>query len=106
MDALLYSLQRERAAGDIVELAFDASGLPVLQKGWVRDYCLTTIGWVKDADMNQAVRETVGPLPFHGMSRYPYPNTESHPHPDFVKEWFTRPSRPLDNEKALLGTSR
>ena len=94
------------AAGDVVELAFDASRLPPLEKGWVRDYCLTTIGWVKDADMNQAVRETVGPLPFHGMSRYPYPNTESHPHPDFVKEWFTRPSRPLDNEKALLGTSR
>ncbi|MCZ6786346.1 MAG: hypothetical protein O7E54_04185, partial [Planctomycetota bacterium] len=60
----------------------------------------------RDRDPNSIEALYVEPLPFHGMSRYPYPNTESHPHPDFVKEWFTRPSRPLDNEKALLGTSR
>ena len=46
--------------------------LPALPKGWVRDYCFTTEGWVKDADMNQAVRERVGPLPYRGIGGYPY----------------------------------
>jgi len=83
------------ASGDRIELAFDASGLPPLPEGWVRDFCITTEGWVKDADMNQAVRESVEPLPFHGMSGYPYAPPEAHPHPEFVREWFTRESRRL-----------
>jgi hypothetical protein len=83
------------ACGDVIELAFDASALPALPAGWVRDWCLTTEGWVKDADMNQAVRETVTPLPFHGMSRYPYDEAEErHPHPEFVEK-LTRPTRKL-----------
>jgi len=91
------------AAGDVVELSFDASALPPLPEGWVRDYCFTTEGWVKDADMNQAVRETVTPLPFHAMSKYPYDETkESHPHPDFVERWFTRPARKLVDPEALF----
>jgi tetratricopeptide (TPR) repeat protein len=91
------------ATGDVVELAFDASGLPPLPEGWVRDYCFTTEGWVKDADMNQAARESVGPLPFHAMSQYPYDEArEQHPHPEFVQEWFTRPSRALVNAETLL----
>lgn len=90
------------ASGDVVELAFDATGLPLLPEGWVRDYCFTTEGWVKDADMNQAIRETVTPLPFHGMSGYPYDESkESHPHPDFVAEWLTRPTRRLVDPEAL-----
>jgi hypothetical protein len=84
------------ASGDVIELSFDATKLPPLPEGWVRDYCFTTEGWVKDADMNQAIRETVGPLPFHAMSHYPYDETkESYPHPDFVSEWLTRPTRRL-----------
>lgn len=89
------------ASGDVVELAFDAADLPPLPEGWVRDWCFTTEGWVKDADLNQAVRERVGPLPFHGMSAYPYDETkERHPHPDFV-ERLTRPSRKLVDPTAL-----
>ncbi|MEE8105867.1 MAG: FG-GAP-like repeat-containing protein [Planctomycetota bacterium] len=94
------------AAGDVVELTFDAGALPPLKDGWVRDWCVTTRGWVKDADMNQAVRETVGPLPFHGMSAYPYPDAEKHPHEEFQSKWFTRPAREVDNEKVLIETAR
>jgi len=94
------------AAGDVVELTFDAGALPPLPEGWVRDWCVTTRGWVKDADMNQAVRETVGPLPFHGMSAYPYPDTEKYPHAEFQAKWFTRPAREVDNEKVLLDAAR
>jgi len=90
------------ASGDRIRLTFDASGLPPLPEGWVRDWCLTTEGWVKDADMNQAVRESVEPLPFHGMSKYPYDVTkEAHPHPDWAREWLTRPARKLVNPEAL-----
>jgi hypothetical protein len=56
--------------------------------------------------MNQAVREDVAPLPFHAMSGYPYPETETHPHPDFIEEWFTRPGRRLVNPDALFAESR
>ncbi len=89
-------------SGDSVELVFDASGLPELPDGWVRDFCFTTEGWVKDQDMNQAVRQSIEPLPFHGMSAYPYPSAEKHPDPDFVREWLTRPARILVDLEALL----
>lgn len=84
------------AAGDVVELAYDATALPPLPDGWVRDFCFTTYGWVKDADMNQAIRESVGPLPYRAMPRYPYdPRKNPFPHPDFFGKWFTRPARHL-----------
>jgi hypothetical protein len=90
------------APGDVIDLSFDATALPPLPEGWVRDYCFTTEGWVKDADMNQAIRETVTPLPFHAMSGYPYDETkESHPHKDFVAEWLTRPTQRLVDPKAV-----
>ncbi|HEX5136078.1 MAG TPA: VCBS repeat-containing protein [Planctomycetota bacterium] len=90
------------ASGDVIELSFDSTELPILPQGWVRDFCFTTEGWVKDADMNQAVRETVRPLPFHGMSGYPYDETkEHHPQPDFLAEWLTRPTRRLVDPEAL-----
>jgi hypothetical protein len=46
--------------------------LPELPRGWVRDFIFYANGWVKDGDLNTALSQTVGPLPFHGMSGYPY----------------------------------
>jgi len=92
-------------SGDELRLRFDASGLPVMRAGYVRDYLLKVDGWAKDRDPNTAFSSTVEPLPFHAMSRYPYPNTERFPedaaHQRFLKQYITRPAlrliRPLEN---------
>ena len=47
--------------------------------GWTRDFLLKVDGWAKDRDPNTAFSTTVEPLPFHAMSRYPYPAGEHYP---------------------------
>ncbi len=51
-------------------------------------------GWVKDGDLNTAHGQTVKPLPFHGMSSYPYGENESYPsdkeHRDYLEKYNTR----------------
>jgi Tfp pilus assembly protein PilF len=64
------------AAGDEVTLEFDATTLPQLPDGWVRDFVIHTDGWLKDGDLNSATGKTVGPLPFSEMSTFPYPRAE------------------------------
>ena len=66
-------------AGDEMTVEFDAAQLPPLQEGWVRDFVLFSDGWVKDGDINTLFSQTVEPLPFHGMSGYPYPEGENYP---------------------------
>ncbi len=66
-------------AGDEMTVEFDADKLPPLQDGWVRGFILYSDGWDKDGDINTLHSQTVGPLPFHGMSAYPYPEGESYP---------------------------
>jgi hypothetical protein len=60
-------------AGDELTVRYDASALPPLPAGWRRDWILYTDGWVKDADVNTAGSQTVGPLPFHAQRAYPDP---------------------------------
>ena len=36
-------------------------------------------GWAKDRDANTAFSQSTDPLPFHGMSSYPYPAGEHYP---------------------------
>ncbi len=66
-------------AGDETTIEFDASLLQELPRGWSRDYLIYSTGWVKDGDMNTAEGNRVGPLPFHGMTAYPYPDGQSYP---------------------------
>lgn len=81
-------------AGDEVTVEFDASAAPELPEGWSRDFLLYTVGWIKDADLNTATGQTVGPLPFHGMSEYPYGPEERYPddslHRRYLEEYNTR----------------
>ena len=83
-------------SGDEVRLTFDAAALPPLKPGWRRDFLLLVDGWAKDADANTAFSQTVEPLPFHGMSRYPYPPGEHFPndpvHTLYREMYNTRPA--------------
>ncbi len=84
-------------AGDALTLRFDARALPPLQPGQRRDYLLYLDGWAKDRDPNTLEALAVEPLPFHGMSAYPYPPSESFPdtpeHRAWRQEWNTRPAK-------------
>ncbi len=85
--------------GEAIELVFPAGGVPALPAGWRRDYLLFLDGWAKDRDHNTLEAETVEPLPFHGMSGYPYGPDEGFPdeetHRRWREEWQTREARPL-----------
>jgi Flp pilus assembly protein TadD len=65
--------------GDEIALAFDARRLPELPDGWKRSFLLFSDGFSKEMDIHSATPDAIGPLPFHGMSRYPYTAPESYP---------------------------
>lgn len=83
-------------SGDEIRLSFDAAALPPLPRGFARDFLLEVDGWAKDADANTAYGQSVEPLPFHGMSRYPYPDGESYPsdpeHDRYRRTYNVRPA--------------
>ncbi|HEV7503173.1 MAG TPA: hypothetical protein VGQ33_24310, partial [Vicinamibacteria bacterium] len=65
--------------GDEIALSFDATALPPLPAGWRRTYLLHGDGFSKEMDLHSATPDALGPLPFHGMSRYPYAAPEAYP---------------------------
>jgi len=86
-------------SGDEVGLEFRAASLAAPPPGWSRDFLLKVDGWAKDRDPNTAFSGSVGPLPFHRMSRYPYPTNEQYPrdaaHDSYQRTWNTRNAEPL-----------
>jgi len=77
-------------SGDELRLKFDSRALPPLPPGWKRDFLFLVDGWSKDADANTAFAASVEPLPFHGMSRYPYPEREQFPDDEAHRAWRAR----------------
>ncbi len=65
--------------GEEIDAEFSAAELPALPRGWTRDYFFYANGFVKDMDYWEEAPFTVGPMPFHAMSRYPYPASEHFP---------------------------
>jgi len=65
--------------GDEISLSFDARRLPPLPAGWTRTFLLYSDGFSKEMDINSASPDQVLPLPFHGMTRYPYTAPEVYP---------------------------
>jgi hypothetical protein len=101
-------------SGDELRLLYPAEKLPPLPTGWSRDFVLLVDGWAKDQDANTAYGQSVEPLPFHGMSQYPYPATEHFPndaeHRVWREEYNTRPAlrlvRPLQETlRQLVGST-
>lgn len=89
-------------SGDEVEALFNVDDLPPLPVGWVRDYLVYVDGFGKDMDVNSARPDYVGPLPFHGMSAYPYLPSERYPsdaeHDEYLRSWNTRnQEHPISN---------
>lgn len=80
--------------GDELTLDVDAAAFPKLADGWERSFLFYANGFGKDMDFHSAHSQTVEPLPFHGMSRYPYGDDEAYPttpeHVDYVLNWNTR----------------
>ena len=81
-------------SGEEIAAEFDASRLPALQAGWKRDYFFYANGYVKDMDWWDASPFTVAQLPFHRMSKYPYPANEKFPDDagalEYQLNWNTR----------------
>jgi hypothetical protein len=79
--------------GEEIALAFNAPELASIPDGWTRDFFFYAFGWIKDGDPNTVHSTTVGPLPYIGMSGYPYPPAEQ-PRADEIArdltEWLTR----------------
>ncbi len=70
----------------------------------MRTWFLCFDGWAKDGDPNTTWAEQVEPLPFHGMSGYPYGPDEKYPddevHQAYLREWNTRPAVRLTRDFA------
>ncbi|HEY0547362.1 MAG TPA: FG-GAP-like repeat-containing protein [Pyrinomonadaceae bacterium] len=65
--------------GDEISLSFDATSLPPLPDGWTRTFLLYADGFSKEMDINSASPDQLWPLPFHGMTKYPYQAPEHYP---------------------------
>jgi hypothetical protein len=59
-------------SGDELVLDFDATGLPAPPEGMERDWLLYLNGFVKDGDAYTAHAGQVAPMPYAGMTEYPY----------------------------------
>ena len=58
--------------GDQIALSFDVASLPALPQGWTRTLMLYAYGYSKEMNIRSASPDTVEPLPFFGMTGYPY----------------------------------
>lgn len=80
--------------GDELTAEFNARTLPPLPQGWMRSFVLRTWGYCKDCAPFTATGDTVEPLPFRGMSRYPYGPDEHYPrdplHDEYRRKYNTR----------------
>jgi hypothetical protein len=67
------------APGDEIALSFDGTALEALPPGWTRTFLLYADGFSKEMNLHSSSPDRLEPLPFHGMSRYPYAPPEHYP---------------------------
>jgi tetratricopeptide (TPR) repeat protein len=82
------------APGDEIALSFREDAMPPLPAGWTRTFLLYADGFSKEMNLHSASPDALEPLPFHGMSRYPYAPPERYPdtpaHRRYLEEYNTR----------------
>ena len=76
--------------GDELAVAFDARTLPPLRAGWKRTFLLHADGYSKEMNPRSASPDTVGPLPFRAMTKYPYGPDEHYPDTAAYREYLAR----------------
>ncbi len=80
--------------GEELTLRFDADAFGPVPSGHRRTFILKTDSYCKDMDLYTAHPESVEPLPFHGMSGYPYRADEAYPddleHREYRQTYNTR----------------
>jgi hypothetical protein len=76
--------------GDEIALSFDAKALPPPRAQWTRTFLLYADGFSKEMDLNSSSPHQLTPLPFHGMSGYPYRSDEAYPSTDAHREYLER----------------
>ena len=74
--------------GEEIDAEFSASALPPLPPGWQRDYFFYANGFVKDMDWWEGSPFTVAQMPFHQMTRYPYPADEHYPQSEIADRYW------------------
>jgi hypothetical protein len=73
--------------GEEITLQFSVADFGPVPAGFVRSFVLKTDSYCKDMDLYTASPTTVEPLPFHGMSGYPYESTEHYPDTDATRRY-------------------
>jgi hypothetical protein len=80
--------------GDEIAIAFDATALAPLPEGWTRTFLLYADGFSKEMNLHSSSPDTLLPLPFHGMTQYPYAAPEAYPstpaHREYLERYNTR----------------
>lgn len=76
--------------GDEIAVRFDARALPPPGDENTRSFIFVSHAYCKDMDLYTAEPDTIGPLPFKGMSAYPYPPGEHYPKGDEFRRYRQR----------------
>ena len=76
--------------GEEVTLRFAVEAFGPVPEGYRRTFLLKTDSYCKDMDLCTAHPDGVEPLPFHGMSGYPYRPDEHYPQTPKLKEYQRR----------------
>jgi hypothetical protein len=74
--------------GDEIALSFEAGDPP--PPGWTRTFILHSVGWDKDADLHTLYGQTAEPLPYSGMTSYPYGPEDQPPETGEYREYLLR----------------
>jgi hypothetical protein len=94
--------------GDEIAVTFDANRAPAVPRGWQRTFLLYADGFSKEMNIRSATPDTLGPLPFHAMTRYPYGSDEHYPETPRYREYLQRyntriVTRPVPAIETLAG---